>query len=115
MGAMSSIRLFVVEVASPPQRSFSVVPQRSTAPQPPGPGFGTQAPSVKISTAVTEPVMGSTLLTAARRTARATAPFGGVPDVVVGHRGGSGPPHRTGAGGVRAPARGPAGRRLPGG
>jgi hypothetical protein len=46
MGAVSSIRLFVVSVASPPHSSFSCSPYLSTAPQPPGPGFVQQAPSV---------------------------------------------------------------------
>ena len=45
MAAMSSIRLFVV-CGSPPCSSFSVPFQRSTTPQPPGPGFPLHAPSV---------------------------------------------------------------------
>jgi hypothetical protein len=45
MAAISSIRLFVV-CGSPPCSSFSVPFQRSTAPQPPGPGFPLHAPSV---------------------------------------------------------------------
>ena len=46
IGAISSMRLLVVGSADPPQISFSTVPYRSTAPQPPGPGFGMHAPSV---------------------------------------------------------------------
>lgn len=45
----SSMRLLVV-CDSPPESSFSLPSQRSIAPQPPGPGFPLQAPSVKIST-----------------------------------------------------------------
>ena len=45
MAAISSIRLFVV-CGSPPYRSFSVSCQRSTTPQPPGPGLPLHAPSV---------------------------------------------------------------------
>ena len=45
MAAISSIRLFVV-AGSPPCSSFSTPFQRSTAPQPPGPGFPLHAPSV---------------------------------------------------------------------
>src|SRR4051812_9517174 len=47
---MSSMRLLVV-AASPPQSSFSLFLYLKTTPQPPGPGFPRQAPSVKISTA----------------------------------------------------------------
>ena len=39
----------VRRVARPAERSFSRAPERSTAPQPPGPGFPRHAPSVKIS------------------------------------------------------------------
>ena len=58
MSAVSSILLFVVS-ASPPQssRSFTTLsPSRATskAPHPPGPGFGTELPSVNT------PVRGST-------------------------------------------------------
>ena len=45
MTAVNSIRLLVVP-ASPPCNSFMWGPQRSTAPQPPGPGFPLHAPSV---------------------------------------------------------------------
>ena len=38
IAAVSSMRLFVV-ASSPPQSSFSRLPERSTTPQPPGPGF----------------------------------------------------------------------------
>src|SRR5687768_2183841 len=48
--AVSSMRLLVV-AASPPHSSFSTPLARSSAPQPPGPGFPRQAPSLKISTA----------------------------------------------------------------
>ena len=50
MTAVSSMRLFVVWLV-PPQSSRSLPCQRSSAPQPPGPGLPLQAPSVKISTA----------------------------------------------------------------
>src|SRR5690606_18189839 len=50
IAAVSSMRLLVV-AGSPPESSFSVVPSRSRAAQPPGPGLPRQAPSVKISTA----------------------------------------------------------------
>lgn len=43
------MRLLVV-CAEPPESSFSFTPYRSTAPQPPAPGFPLHAPSVKIST-----------------------------------------------------------------
>jgi len=46
IAAISSIRLLVVAVASPPRISFSRPPYRNTAPQPPGPGFPLHAPSV---------------------------------------------------------------------
>src|SRR4029077_6455696 len=45
MAAISSIRLFVVS-GSKPYSSFSLPCQRITTPQPPGPGFPLQAPSV---------------------------------------------------------------------
>ena len=45
------MRLLVVAF-SPPDNSFSWPPLRRIAPQPPGPGFPEQAPSVKMSTAV---------------------------------------------------------------
>src|ERR1700733_14047907 len=47
--AVISMRLLVV-AASPPDNSFSCAPMRRIAPQPPGPGFPEQAPSVKSST-----------------------------------------------------------------
>src|SRR3954447_26604296 len=50
IGAVSSIRLLVVSSASPPHSSSSRSPYRRSAPQPPGPGFGMQAPSVWIVT-----------------------------------------------------------------
>src|SRR6478609_3132205 len=50
IGAVSSIRLLVVSPASPPQSSSSRSPYRSSAPHPPGPGLGMQAPSVWIVT-----------------------------------------------------------------
>src|SRR2546423_209883 len=50
MVAVSSIRLFVVGMDSPPQSSVSTSPQRSSAPQPPGPGLPLHAPSVQICT-----------------------------------------------------------------
>src|SRR3546814_2546740 len=43
------MRLLVVS-AAPPDKSFSRVPARITAPQPPGPGLPLHAPSVAIST-----------------------------------------------------------------
>ncbi len=46
------MRLLVVW-GSPPESSFSRLPERITTPQPPGPGLPLQAPSVKISTGVT--------------------------------------------------------------
>src|SRR5882757_11480495 len=49
MAAISSMRLLVV-AGSPPDSSRSRLPRRRIAPQPPGPGFPLQAPSVKIST-----------------------------------------------------------------
>src|SRR4051794_37621124 len=49
MAAINSIRLLVVS-GSPPASSFSLSPMRSNTPQPPGPGFPRQAPSVKSST-----------------------------------------------------------------
>src|SRR5271166_4508188 len=48
IAAISSMRLLVV-AASPPISSFSWSPQRSSTPQPPGPGLPEQAPSVKMS------------------------------------------------------------------
>ena len=45
MAAVSSMRLLVVAV-SPPQISRSCSPKIRIAPQPPGPGFPRQAPSV---------------------------------------------------------------------
>src|SRR4051812_12903942 len=50
IGAVSSIRLLVVSPASPPHSSSSRSPYRSSAPHPPGPGLGMQAPSVWIVT-----------------------------------------------------------------
>lgn len=44
--AISSIRLLVVSAGSPPQISLWWGPYRSTTPHPPGPGLGTQPPSV---------------------------------------------------------------------
>src|ERR1051326_1740714 len=49
IAAIISMRLLVV-ANSPPEISFSRRPERRMAPQPPGPGFPEQAPSVKIST-----------------------------------------------------------------
>src|SRR6204780_720987 len=49
IAAVISMRLLVVSF-SKPDNSFSWPSQRSTAPQPPGPGLPLQAPSVKIST-----------------------------------------------------------------
>ena len=46
IGAISSIRLFVVTVGSAPYNSRSCDPYLSTAPHPPGPGFPLHAPSV---------------------------------------------------------------------
>src|SRR3990167_4670972 len=43
--ASNSIRLLVVP-SSPPKSSFSVEPERSSTPQPPGPGLPLHAPSV---------------------------------------------------------------------
>jgi len=43
--AISSMRLLVV-LGSPPNSSFSTAPERSSTPQPPGPGLPLQAPSV---------------------------------------------------------------------
>src|SRR3954447_17938972 len=51
IAASISIRLLVVR-GSPPDSSFSCGPERTIAPQPPGPGLPLQAPSVKISTCV---------------------------------------------------------------
>src|ERR1043166_2258321 len=48
IAAMISMRLLVV-ANSPPEISFSRRPERRMAPQPPGPGFPEQAPSLKIS------------------------------------------------------------------
>jgi len=45
MAAISSMRLLVVR-ASPPLSSFRCWPETNIAPQPPGPGFLEQAPSV---------------------------------------------------------------------
>ena len=45
IAAISSMRLLVV-AASPPQISLRCVPEIRIAPQPPGPGFPEQAPSV---------------------------------------------------------------------
>jgi hypothetical protein len=45
IAAIISMRLLVV-CASPPETSFSTPPNRSSAAQPPGPGFPAQAPSV---------------------------------------------------------------------
>ena len=45
IAAISSIRLFVVMI-SPPESSFLTSLYRKIAPQPPGPGFPEQAPSV---------------------------------------------------------------------
>ena len=45
IAAVNSIRLFVVS-ASPPCIIFSCLPLMSSTPQPPGPGFPLQAPSV---------------------------------------------------------------------
>src|SRR3954453_15395501 len=50
IGAVSSIRLLVVSPASPPHSSSSRSPYRSSAPHPPGPGLGMQAPSVWMVT-----------------------------------------------------------------
>src|SRR6218665_6842 len=47
--AVNSMRLLVVPSA-PPNNAFSVGPERSSTPQPPGPGLPLQAPSVYIST-----------------------------------------------------------------
>jgi hypothetical protein len=44
MTAVSSIRL--LPCGSPPYSSRSFVPERSSAPQPPGPGLPLHAPSV---------------------------------------------------------------------
>ncbi len=49
IAAINSMRLLVVW-ASPPFNSFSTSPKRRIAPQPPGPGFPEQAPSVKMIT-----------------------------------------------------------------
>ena len=49
MAAISSMRLLVVG-ASPPEISLSLPLKVRIAPQPPGPGFPEQAPSVQIST-----------------------------------------------------------------
>src|SRR5581483_8182556 len=49
IAASSSIRLLVVS-GSPPESSRSLAPMRRSTPQPPGPGFPRQAPSVNIST-----------------------------------------------------------------
>src|SRR5208282_2332373 len=49
IAAIISMRLLVVSFSNP-DNSFSRPFQRSTAPQPPGPGLPLQAPSVKIAT-----------------------------------------------------------------
>src|SRR5690349_7133209 len=46
---------------SPPDSSRSLSPKRSTAPQPPGPGFPLHAPSVKISTWGSSAILGDEL------------------------------------------------------
>src|SRR3546814_2777446 len=56
IAARSSMRLLVVS-GSPPDSSFSWAPDRMTAPQPPRPGLPLQAPSVKISTVESLPLM----------------------------------------------------------
>ena len=45
IAAISSMRLLVV-TASPPESSLRCRPEINIAPQPPGPGFPEQAPSV---------------------------------------------------------------------
>jgi hypothetical protein len=52
IAAIISMRLLVVS-GSPPENSFSCGPERTIAPQPPGPGLPLQAPSVKIWTSLT--------------------------------------------------------------
>src|SRR3954470_3291847 len=50
IGAVNSIRLLLVSPGSPPHISRTCSRNRSTAPQPPGPGLGRHPPSVWMTT-----------------------------------------------------------------